>query len=527
MKKTNPNKEVDKKFNDQGIKNKGLVYLIGAGPGDPGLVTLKGLKCIEKADVLIYDRLVSPRLLQYAPESAERIFVGKSPEQHTMSQEEINKLLVKKARQGLIVARLKGGDPFVFGRGGEEAIKLAEQGICFEVIPGITSSIAVPAYAGIPVTHRGMASGFTVITGHEDPEKNASDLDWAALAGASGTKVVLMGMGNLSLITGRLVAEGMALSTPVALIQMGTRAGQRTLTGDLSNIVSRAEAENFKAPAIIVIGEVVSLRKQLHWIERKPLFGKKIVVSRARAQASAFAEKLEELGAEIIEFPAIKIIPPADYTCFDKSLDSLADYRWVIFTSENGVKYFFNRIRDKKKDIRELKEARLCAIGPKTREALEEKGLRVDLMPEEYRAEKVVEALAGKIASGDRVLLPRADRARKLLGESLEKLGAVVDNVEAYRTVYGDGDAGLLRRLLKDKGVDMVTFTSSSTVNNLVDLLGDEAARLLDGVAVAAIGPITADTARQRGLEVKAEAEEYTIDGLVKAIKDYWISDVQ
>ncbi len=505
----------------------GPVYLIGAGPGDPALITLKGLQCIGKADVVVYDRLVSPRLLQYAREEAELIYVGKKPDRHTLKQDEINALLVEKAEAGLQVARLKGGDPFVFGRGGEEAAFLAERGIGFEIVPGITSAVAVPAYAGIPVTHRGLASGFTVITGHEDPEKEGSDLDLAALAGRAGTNVILMGMGNLGLITGRLMEEGLAPSTPVALIRQGTRAGQKTLTGTLEDIALKAEEDDFGPPAVIVTGRVVELRRTLRWIEQKPLFGKSIVVSRARAQASEFAEKLEELGAETLQFPAIKIEPPEDYGPLDKALENMGQYRWVIFTSENGVKHFFHRLRELNLDIRQLKGAAICAIGPKTGEALAEKGLRVDYMPAEYRAEAVVEQLKGEVKAGDRVLLPRADLARPVLAEALQDLGALVDNISCYRTVRGSGDAGLLKELLEAGEVDMITFTSSSTVENLIGMLGPGAEKLLDGVTLAAIGPITAGKARGKGLKVAVEAEEYTIGGLVKTIINYYRREKQ
>lgn len=500
----------------------GPVYLIGAGPGDPGLITLKGLQCIEKADVVVYDRLVSPRLLQHARDGAELIYVGKEPDRHTLKQEEINALLAEKAGAGLQVARLKGGDPFVFGRGGEEAAYLAERGLAFEVVPGITSAVAVPAYAGIPVTHRGLAAGFTVITGHEDPAKEGSDLNWAALAGGTGTNVILMGMGNLGRITARLVEEGLAPSTPAALIQEGTRAGQKTLTGTLEDIARRAEEESFGPPAVIVTGPVVELRRTLRWLEVKPLFGRRIVVSRARAQASAFAEKLEELGAETIQFPAIRIEPPEDYGPLDRALENLGSYSWVIFTSENGVKHFFRRLREKGLDIRELKGARICAIGPKTGEALAEKGLKVAYMPDQYRAEAVVEQIGGEVKAGHRVLLPRADLARPVLAEALQALGAAVDNVACYRTTLGEGDAGLLKELLEAGAVDMITFTSSSTVNNICSMLGPGASGLLKGVALAAIGPITAATARDQGLEVAVEAEEYTTGGLIKAIEKYF-----
>jgi len=496
----------------------GIVYLVGAGPGDPDLAVVKALKCIARAEVLVYDRLVSPRLLQHAAKSAELIYVGKLPDRHTLPQEEINELLVEKAKQGKIVTRLKGGDPFVFGRGGEEAAVLAEEGIAFEIVPGITSAVAVPAYAGIPVTHRGLASGFTVVTGHEDPAKEDSDIDWQALAKNPGTNVFLMGMGKLSLITKRLKSEEMDPDTPFALIHRGTEARQRTLVGTLADIAGKAKEADFKPPAIIVTGQVVKMREKLAWFEQKPLFGRRIVVSRAREQASVFAEKLESLGAETIEFPVIKIAPPADYGPLDRALGRLDSYRWVIFTSENGVKSFFSRLREKGGDIRELKGAAICAIGPKTKEILEERGLRVDYMPSEYRAEAVVEQLQGRVMAGDEVLLPRANIARSVLPEALEKMGALVDSVDAYKTVRGDGDVPLLKEQLAAGEVDMITFTSSSTVRNLVAMLDEKP----EGVALAAIGPITAATIRDHGLKVAVEAEEYTIDGLIKAIKDYW-----
>ncbi len=505
------------------FENKGLVYLIGAGPGDPGLITAKGLQCIERADVIIYDRLVSLSLLQSAPDQAEIIYAGKMPDRHTLQQEEINALLAEKALNGSTVVRLKGGDPFVFGRGGEEAAYLAERGIAFEIIPGITSAVAAPAYAGIPVTHRGLAAGFSVLTGHEDPEKEETDLDWSALAKSAGTNVILMGMGNLEKITGTLLEGGLGPDTPAAIIEQGTRAGQRVLTATLVELAARAEAESFKAPAVIVTGEVVTMRETLRWIEEKPLFGKRIVVSRARSQASNFAQKLEELGAEAIQVPVIKTVPPDDYSPLDRALDNLSGYSWVIFTSENGVKYFFARLKERGGDIRCMQNARICAIGPKTREALEDKGLQVDCVPKEYRAEAVVEQIKDEISEGERILLPRADLARSVLPESLEKLGAMVDNVSCYRTIYGEGDGQLLKNLLHEGAVDMITFTSSSTVQNLTGMLGEAANNLFKNVAIAAIGPITAATARDCGLTVAVEAENYTIDGLIEAIKAYYM----
>ena len=501
---------------------RGMVYLVGAGPGDPKLITVKGLNCIGKADVLVYDRLVSPRLLQHAPAGAELIYVGKLPDRHTMKQEEINKLLALKAGQGKIVVRLKGGDPFVFGRGGEEAEVLAAENIPFEIVPGVTSAVAVPAYAGIPVTHRGVASSFTVVTGHEDPEKESSDIDWKALAANPGTNLFLMGMGNLPLIAERLLAEGMAPDTPVALVHRGTEAGQKTLVGTLADIVAKAKEADFRHPAIIVTGAVVMLRDKLEWFEKKPLFGRRILVTRAREQASGFAEQLELLGAETVEFPVIKIAPPADYDPLDAALEKLGEYSWIIFTSENGVKSFFKRLNEKGKDIRSLQGAKVCAIGPRTREVLGLRGLLVDYVPSEYRAEAVVEMLQGRLKQGEKVLLPRADIARALLPQALREMGAEVDNVTAYRTVRGEGNAELLREQLQAGEIDMATFTSSSTVVNLLEMLGEGAEGLLDGLAIAAIGPITAATAADRGLKVNIEAQEYTIDGLIEAITTYY-----
>ncbi len=504
------------------IEKRGMVYLVGAGPGDPKLITVKGLSCIGKADVIVYDRLVSPRLLQHAPKEAELIYVGKLPDKHTLKQEEINKLLAVKAGQGSTVVRLKGGDPFVFGRGGEEAEFLAAENIGFEIVPGVTSAVAVPAYAGIPVTHRGAASSFTVVTGHEDPHKEGSDLDWKALATNPGTNVFLMGMGNLPLISERLQAEGMALDTPVALVHRGTEAGQKTLIGTLADITEKAREADFKHPAIIITGKVVAMRSKLEWFEKKPLFGRRILVTRAREQASGFAEKLETLGAETIEFPVIKIAPPTDFGPLDAALEKLRDYRWVIFTSENGVKSFFNRLQEKGKDIRNLKGAHICAIGPKTRETLELRGLLVDYVPSEYRAEAVVEMLQDKLKPGEKVLLPRADIARPLLPQALEEMGAEVNNVTAYRTVRGKGNVALLREQLQAGEIDMATFTSSSTVINLLEILGEGAEDILNNLDLAAIGPITAVTARERGLQVNLEAEEYTIEGLIKAIISHY-----
>lgn len=503
--------------------DKGIVYLVGAGPGDPKLITVKGLECIKKSDTVIYDRLVSGRILSFVKPGAEMFYVGKSPERHTLSQAEINRLLVEKATSGKTVTRLKGGDPFVFGRGGEEAEVLADAGIPFEIVPGVTSAIAAAAYAGIPVTHRDFTSTFAVITGNEDPLKEDSSIDWAKISTGAGTLVFLMGMANLPNITRRLVENGRAPETPAALVRWGTRPEQRTLVGTLENISRKADSEGFKNPALIIVGEVVSLREKLNWFEKKPLFGKRILVTRSREQASVLSEALEALGAEPVEFPTISVAEPEDFGPLDRAIEGLGRYKWVIFTSVNGVDAFLKRLRYNRKDIRGLYGARLCAIGPKTREALEKNGLIVDYVPVEFRAEEILKVLQGKVAPGDRVLLPRADIARKILPEALKGLGAVVDEVTTYRTLAGEGQAGRVAEMLKKGEIHVITFTSSSTVRNFVQMLGmPDLQDLLAGVTVACIGPVTADTATELDVKVDLVAGEYTIEGLVGSILKYF-----
>ncbi len=502
--------------------NNGKVYLIGAGPGDVKLITVKGLECIQKADVIVYDRLANPRLLSYRRPDAELIYVGKSPDRHTLTQDEINQVLVEEGLKGKIVARLKGGDPYVFGRGGEEGEELRKAGVAFEEVPGITSAISVPAYAGIPITHRDFTSTFTVITGHEEPGKETSNINWPRLAQDPGTLVFLMGVGNLPQIVEKLIANGKDGKTPIALIRWGTRPEQQVVTGTLENIVAVVERAGLKSPAIIIIGQVVTLRNTLRWFEDQPLFGKRVLVTRSREQASALSEKLENLGAEVWEYPTIKIKEPDDLAALDKAVANAGMYNWIIFTSVNGVKAFFQRLRAQKLDIRSLKEAKICAIGPKTAEALEERGLLVDVMPEVFRAEAVLEALQGRIQSGDKILLPRADLARQLLVDSLKRLGAQVDEVVAYQTVLADAaDTQLLLEKLRAGEIHVLTFTSSSTVTNFLQLLGEHR-QLLQGITVACIGPITAETAKKNGLSIDICAEQYTIDGLVEAIRSYF-----
>lgn len=498
--------------------SQGKVYLIGAGPGDAKLITVKGLECIQKADVIVYDRLANPRLLSYRRTDAELIYVGKSPDRHTLTQDEINQVLVEKGLEGKVVARLKGGDPYVFGRGGEEGEELRKAGVPFEEVPGITSAISVPAYAGIPITHRDFTATFTVITGHEEPTKEASNINWQRLAQDPGTLVFLMGVANLPQIVSQLVRNGKNVTTPIALIRWGTRPEQQVVTGTLENIVEVVHAAGFTSPAIIIIGEVVQLRDTLRWFEDKPLFGKRILVTRSREQASALSEKLEDLGAEAWEYPTIRIQEPEDFSKLDGCVKTAGDYDWIIFTSVNGVKAFFARMRVQKLDIRSLRNAKICAIGPKTAEALEERGLTVEVMPEVFRAEAVIEMLKDKINAGEKVLLPRADLARQVLVDSLVTLGAEVNEVVAYQTVLAcHTDTALLLEKLKAKEIHILTFTSSSTVTNFLHLIGENKG-LLDGIEIACIGPVTAETAEKAGLHVDIVANQYTIDGLIDAI---------
>ncbi|MDK2986025.1 MAG: uroporphyrinogen methyltransferase / synthase [Clostridia bacterium] len=505
------------------VRNKGKVYLVGAGPGDYKLITLKGKECIEKAQVIIYDRLVNTRLLKYASHDAEIIYAGKSPERHTLKQHEINDVIVKKALEGKIVTRLKGGDPFVFGRGGEEAIALKEKGIPFEIVPGITSAISVPAYAGIPVTHRGITSNVGFVTGNEDPTKEDSSIQWDKIATGMGTLVFLMGMGNLTRIVDKLVENGRSPKTPIALIRWGTLPEQETLVGTLEDIVQKAQKEQFKNPAIIIVGEVVNLRKEIQWVENKPLFGKRVLVTRSRAQASVFAEKIEALGGSAYEFPTIEILPPEDYTPLDNAISHLDKFKWIVFTSVNGVNFFFQRLKYHGKDVRSLGNARLVAIGPKTKEELERYGLNIDFVPEEYRAEAIIEGLEAKNLTGEKILLPRADIARKVLPEKLKELGAHVEEVAAYRTVCATSNKEEVVNMLQEGKIDVITFTSSSTVKNFISLLeGHDLAGLLKNIKLASIGPITTQTAQKNGLNIDIEAKEYTLDGLLQSIVEFY-----
>ena len=498
----------------------GMVYLVGAGPGDYRLISIKAVDCLKMADVVVYDRLADDRILRWAPENAEYIYVGKASSNHTMKQEDINQLLVDKAKEGKCVVRLKGGDPFVFGRGGEEGLLLRQNNLPFEIVPGITSAISVPAYAGIPVTHRAVATSFAVVTGHEDPTKGESNMRWEHLAMGVDTLVFLMGVANLPHITSKLIENGRSADTPAAVIRWGTKPEQRTLITTVGRAAEDVAKNGIKPPAIFIVGEVVKLRDSLQWFDnlaQRPLFGKRILVTRARSQASQLTAKLENLGAEVIEVPAITITDPADlYAALDQAIGQLQDYHWVMFTSANGVKHFFARLLQAGKDARALGYAKIAAIGSATAAELKKYGLVADVVPGEYRAEGIIEAMKGKLPPHAKILLPRAEEAREILPEKLREMGAEVDVVSAYRTVCAAADGEGLTSELNEGRIDMVTFTSSSTVKNLVKIIGS--ADFLRDVKTACIGPVTADTAKSLGIEPDIIAKEYTIDGLVEAI---------
>lgn len=501
------------------MTGKPRVVLVGAGPGDPGLLTLKGKQAIAEADVLVYDRLVSPRLLAFAKPGCELVYVGKDPLKHTLSQDEINDLLVEKALDGNMVVRLKGGDPFVFGRGGEEAEVLRTHDVDFDIVPGVTSAIAAPAYAGIPVTHRNTASSFTVITGHEHAGKGESSIPWEQVAKLNGTLVFLMGMDNLAHIVGSLVEHGMDPETPAAVVRYGTWPMQRTASGTLATIEDQVRVQGIENPAVIVVGQVVALRGQLKWAELKPLFGKTIVVTRARNQASVVTAELERLGARVLECPVIETAPPADPRALREAVRGIDGYRWAVFTSANGVEAFFAQVDALGLDARCLAGVQVAAVGSGTQASLASYGIKQVLVPQEYCAEGLAELLADKVQPGDRVLIARAQDARDVLPRMLSQHGAQVSDVAAYSTRLVDGCRETLARALTAGEVDGVTFTSSSTVRNLLTCLEGRTS-LLKGVALLSIGPVTSATLRETDLEPQGQAAEYTIAGLVKSITE-------
>ncbi|OXM86875.1 uroporphyrinogen-III C-methyltransferase [Paenibacillus rigui] len=504
---------------------KGVVYLVGAGPGDPKLITVRGLEAIQRADVVVYDRLASPRLLKHMKPGADKIFVGKLPDKHMLKQGEINQLLVDLALQGKTVTRLKGGDPSVFGRVGEEAELLAENDITFEIVPGITSAIAVPAYAGIPVTHRDFTSSFSIVTGHEYQNKTYSSVNWENLSQASGTLIFLMGVANLEFICSKLIDGGKALTTPVALIRWGTWMEQATLTGTLTDIVEKVKAANFQSPAVIIVGEVVKLRDKLAWFEKKPLFGRRILVTRARSQASELVSQIEDLGGEAVEFPVIRTQPPSKPQArqeLSEAIGRLAEFDWVLFTSVNGVDHFFDQLRHQGVDIRKLFNARIAAVGPKTAAALESRGLLVDVLPSKFQGDELLASIEAELRPGQRILLPTADIAKAYIPAKLQSLGLQVTEVDVYETVLDTTGGAEVIELLQQKSIHIITFTSSSTVTNLIlalqELGAEQPLDLLQGVQIACIGPMTAQTAREAGLNVDYVAEEATVESLVQSL---------
>lgn len=502
----------------------GTVYLIGAGPGDPGLMTLRGLELIRRADCIVYDYLANEAFLQEAAPQAEIIYVGKKGGDHTLPQRDINQLLVDKARQGHTIVRLKGGDPYIFGRGGEEAQELVRHGIPFEVVPGVTSAIAVPAYAGIPLTHRQHASLVSFITGHEDPTKPESAIPWEVLAKSPGTLVFLMGVKNLADICRELQSRGKAPATPAAVIHRGTTPAQRTVAGTLMDIAEKVQAAGLSPPAILVVGSVVELRPELNWFETRPLWGKRILVTRSRHQASAFVKLLTEYGATCLEAPTIEIQPPDDgYAALDEALRNLDRYHWVVFTSPNGVEAFFQRLFTNGRDVRSLGECKLAAIGAATAQALRENGLVADVVPTDFRAEGLAASLGPLIHPGHLILLPRAQEAREILPQELAQRGAVVHVAPSYKTVPPASLPPATQAALDKGDIDVLTFASSSTVTNFARLVGRERFKELAARSVvAAIGPVTAQTLEKFGLKAQIQPQTYTIPALTAAIVAYF-----
>jgi len=500
---------------------RGKVYLVGAGPGDPALITVKGLECLRKADVVIYDRLIDDSLLEETSPDAEKIYVGKGRGCHAMEQKEINLLIVSKAREGKTIVRLKGGDPLVLGRGGEEAEILVAKHVPFELVPGISSAYAVPAYAGIPVTHRGLASSFTVITGHEDPEKGKSSISWDKLSTGSDTLVFLMGMANMAHIVKQLIQNGRLPSTPVAVISQGTSPKQRTVTGTLEDIVNKAKKENFEPPSVIVVGEVVELRERLRWFDNLPLFGKRILVTRSEHQAKELSQLLLSRGALPVQMPVIEISPPRSWRELDRAIRNLKSYGWAVFTSVNAVYIFWKRLYALGLDSRWLADTKIGAIGPATAGALEERGIHPDYVPEIYTSQGFLAGLKKKDIAGCKVLLPRADIADNEISDGLVRLGAEIHQVTAYRTTTATKSASQAKQLLSRGEIDVITFTSASTVNNLLAILGQKW-EVIKRAKLACIGPKTAVVLTEKGIKADIVACEHTIPGLVEALEHYF-----
>ena len=499
---------------------KAKVFLIGAGPGDPGLITIKGMEALKKADVIIYDHLVNETILTHRKKDARLIYAGKEGGNHSLTQEQINTCLITEAEKGLNVARLKGGDPFIFGRGGEEVEILAQRGIYFEVIPGVSSAIAAPAYAGIPLTHRSHASSVAFITGHEDPTKDKSHINWKSLVKIE-TLVFLMGVKNLSHITTRLIAAGKPPSTPAALVHRGTTPSQKTLTGSLDTLGKLAEEQGFTPPAVLVVGHVVSLRPALYWFEKKPLLGKGIVITRPEAQAEEFQTLLQNEGAQPYLFPTIQIIPPETFQYLDQKIKNMGKYDWLIFTSANAVRFFFQRMKEIPCDIRNLKGIKICAIGPTTAHCIETYGLSVDLIPEKFSSEGIIAAFGKEDIKGQNILIPRAGKTRDILPRELTASGANVDCVTAYRTVSSGRKKEELINWINEGRIHVITFTSPSTVEHFIAMMEGNH-HLLREIKIACIGPVTAEASRKAGLEVDILQERYIVPAMVQSISEYF-----
>jgi uroporphyrinogen III methyltransferase/synthase len=500
----------------------GKVYLVGAGAGDPGLYTIRAKEIIEQADAIVYDFLANEVFLDWIKPGCEVIYAGKRGGDHTLSQDEINELLVRLARENKVVVRLKGGDPYVFGRGGEEAEFLVKEGVEFEVVPGVSSAVAAPAYAGIPITHRDFSSSITFVTGHEAKDKEKSALNWDALARSASTLVFFMGVKNLPVITENLIKAGLSKDTPACLIRWGTTCRQRTVVSVLSEIATKAKELNIKPPALLIVGEVVRLKSKLSWFEKKPLLGKNIIVTRSRSQASELIKILQQKGACCIQFPTIDIAPLKDYSELYQAIDKINSYDWIIFTSVNGVKFFFKKLFEMGYDCRCLASSKICAIGPATEKKLREYSIIADVVPERYVAEAIVESLKEKEIRGKNILIPRAKEARDVLITELTKLNANVVVVPVYETVLGKGNSEEIIEKIKAGEIDYITFTSSSTVKNFFSLVPEKiVSDYGNNIKFACIGPITAKTLKDFGFSSHIVPETYTIEALVEEIEKH------
>ncbi len=511
----------------QDKKAMGKVYLVGAGPGDPGLITVRGKYLLEKAEVVVYDYLASSKLLKHVPKDAVFVYAGKKGgTKHIHTQDEINQMLVDHAQAGKVVVRLKGGDPFIFGRGGEELERLHAAGIPFEVVPGVTSATAAATYAGIPITHRNYTASVAFLTGHEDPTKENSNIDWAKLATGAGTLVVYMGIKNLPIIVENLIKHGRSPETPVAVVRWASTPEQRTVVGTLATITHIVAETGIRPPSLIIVGEVVKLRETIDWFEKRPLFGKKVVVTRTREQASQLIAGLEENGADCFECSTIDIQPVDSYEKFDAELERLKEYHWIVFSSLNGVTCFFERLFAKGMDTRDLKGPSIAAVGKSTADLLRAYGVNADLIPAVFTSEGLAESLLDAGVEGRNILIPRAEKGREVLPETLRGAGAQVTIAPVYKNVLPEGRKEELRQELDARKVDLLTFTSSSTVRNFLTMLDagseEKLKELLGGVKIAAIGPITAKTVTDNGLKVDIQPQEHSIDAMVQAIVDYY-----